>query len=130
MNAKGVDKKARFFYEGMIDEERRAFGDRDTPRCGVLQQLSRPGRFSRPVGHFMARGIVSGYSPSTVRQDKLLACVQCVVEKIAISCGGRGRKLVLPRFAALNTRRLDAQFYRLAQARCSQIGFRAFAKAF
>jgi hypothetical protein len=48
------------------------------------------------------------------------------------SRGGRGRKFVLPLFTtlALNTSRLDNQFYRFAQARGSQIGFRTFTKLF
>jgi hypothetical protein len=56
----------------------------------------------------------------------------CAVEKIPLSRGGRGRKLVLLLFKALglNTSRLDNQFYRFAQARGSQIGFRTFTKPF
>jgi hypothetical protein len=52
-------------------------------------------------------------------RNSFATCAPCA---IALSRGGRGRKLVLLLFTALalNTSRLDNQFYRFAQARGSQ----------
>lgn len=87
-----------------------------------------------PDGRVAAKYRVSGQVQA--RQSPTRRCSRCracrAQSRRSRSRRGRVRKLVLLLFTtlALNTSRLDTQFYRLAQARGSQIGFRTFAKLF